>query len=166
MRNDFQKRRLNWAAVEQILPHRPPFLFVDHILEFKSGVSIVTEKYISAREDFFKGHFPDEPVMPGVLITEALAQTSGLLIGLTLREKDPTDVSLMPRFALTTTDMKFLQPVVPESRLQMHAELRKKFGNLYRFRVEGVVANAVVAKGIISLGGFSDYRSMTDKRNN
>jgi 3-hydroxyacyl-[acyl-carrier-protein] dehydratase len=166
MRNDNLKRRLYRVAIEQILPHRPPFLFVDHILEFKSGVSIVTEKYVSAREDFFTGHFPDEPVMPGVLITEALAQTSGLLIGLTLREKDPTNASRMPRFALTTTDMKFLQPVVPESRLKMHAELQKKFGSLYRFRVEGVVANAVVAKGILSLGGFSNNGGMSDNRNN
>ena len=83
-----QKELDSLSLIQQVLPHRTPFLFVDKILEFNAGISIVTERYVSSREAFFRGHFPDNPVMPGVLITEALAQTSGLLIGLTLREKE------------------------------------------------------------------------------
>jgi len=140
------------SLIQQVLPHRTPFLFVDKILEFNAGISIVTERYVSPRENFFRGHFPDNPVMPGVLITEALAQTSGLLIGLTLRERESGGQS-PARFFLTTTDMKFLLPLVPGVTLKMTSTLQKKFGSLYRFSVEGTVSDQIVAKGVLSLGG-------------
>ena len=70
------------SLIKEILPHRSPFLFVDRIMELKAGERIVAEKDLSPDESFFKGHFPGNPIMPGVLVTEALAQTSGLLIGL------------------------------------------------------------------------------------
>jgi len=141
------------SLIQQILPHRPPFLFVDKILEFNAGTSIVTERYVSSRETFFRGHFPGNPMMPGVLITEALAQTSGLLMGLTLREKKTSGQNSPAGFVLTTIDMKFLLPVAPGSTLRMTSTLKKKFGNLYRFSVAGAVSEKIVAKGILSLGG-------------
>jgi len=140
------------SVIEQILPHRPPFLFVDNILEFNTGTSIHTERYVSAREPFLKGHFPGRPVMPGVLIIEALAQTSGLLIGLTLRESDAPAQDSPAGFVLTTTDMKFLYPVEPGSTLRMTSTLKKKFGNLYRFSVAASVGETIIARGILSLG--------------
>jgi 3-hydroxyacyl-[acyl-carrier-protein] dehydratase len=145
------KPRNNLSVIQQILPHRPPFLFVDKILEFNSGASIVTQRYISSREFFFKGHFPDQPMMPGVLITEALAQTSGLLMGLTLKEKESFGQNSLAGFVLTTIDMKFLLPVAAGSTLRMASILKKKFGNLYRFSVTGTVSDKIVAKGILSL---------------
>jgi 3-hydroxyacyl-[acyl-carrier-protein] dehydratase len=147
-----QKERYTLSVIQQILPHRPPFLFVDKILEFNTGTSIVTERYVSSQEVFFKGHFPGRPVMPGVLITEALAQTSGLLIGLTLREKESSGQNFPAGFVLTTIDMKFLLPVAPGSTLRMTSTLEKKFGNLYRFSVAGTVSGKLIAKGILSLG--------------
>lgn len=140
------------TLIQQILPHRPPFLFVDKILEFNAGTSIVTQRYISSREFFFKGHFPGNPMMPGVLIAEALAQTSGLLMGLTLKEKESSGQDSLAGFVLTTIDMKFLLPVAAGSTLRMTSTLQKKFGTLYRFSVAGTVSEKTVAKGILSLG--------------
>ncbi len=147
-----QKELDSLSLIQQVLPHRTPFLFVDKILEFNAGISIVTERYVSSREAFFRGHFPDNPVMPGVLITEALAQTSGLLIGLTLREKESCGQNALAGFVLTTIDMKFLLPVAPGSTLRMTSTLKKEFGGLYRFSVAGTVSEKIVAKGILSLG--------------
>jgi 3-hydroxyacyl-[acyl-carrier-protein] dehydratase len=147
-----QEGRDNLSVIHQILPHRPPFLFVDKILEFKAGASIVTQRYVSSREFFFEGHFPRNPTMPGVLITEALAQTSGLLMGLTLKEKEPFGHRSPAGFVLTTVDMKFLFPVAAGSTLKMTSTLKKKFGNFYRFSVMGAVSEKIVAKGILSLG--------------
>ena len=90
--------------------------------------------------------------MPGVLITEALAQTSGLLMGLTLKEKEFSGQNSPAGFVLTTIDMKFLLPVAVGSTLRMTSTLKKKFGNLYRFSVTGTVSDKIVAKGILSLG--------------
>ena len=140
------------SVIQQILPHRPPFLFVDNIIEFKTGTSIVTEKVVSSQEVFFQGHFPGNPVMPGVLISEALAQTCGLFMGLTLREKEPSGQIALTGFVLAAIDMKFLLPVAPGSILRMKSTLKKTFGNLYRFSVAGTVSERLVAKGILSLG--------------
>ena len=125
---------------------------MDKILEFNAGISIVTERYVSAREAFFRGHFPGNPIMPGVLITEALAQTSGLLMGLTFRENKTSGQNSPAGFVLTTIDMKFLLPVAPGSTLRMTSTLKKKFGNLYRFSVAGTVSEKIIANGILSLG--------------
>lgn len=140
------------SLIQEILPHRPPFLFVDKILEFNTGVSIIAQKHVSPREVFFKGHFPGNPLMPGVLITEALAQTSGLLMGLTLKEKESSGQDSPVGFVLTTIDMKFIIPVAAGSTLKMASTLKKTFGNLYRFSVTGTVGHKIVAKGTLSLG--------------
>lgn len=70
----------NLSAIEQLLPHRDPFLMIDRIVELEKGKRAVCIKEISGNEEFFKGHFPDEPIMPGVLILEAMAQTGGIAI--------------------------------------------------------------------------------------
>jgi len=155
MRNETSKGTSSLAQINKILPHRPPFLFVDNILDFTSGKSIVTEKYISAQEDFFNGHFPDHPIMPGVLITEALAQTCGLLVGMTSNAQESGGGNFSPAFALASIDIKFRHTVFPESRLEMDAQLQKQFGGLYRFKVRGTVQNSIVANGILSLGEIS-----------
>jgi len=124
------------SVIQQILPHRPPFLFVDNIIEFKTGTSIVTEKVVSSQEVFFQGQFPGNPVMPGV----------------TLREEKSIEQDSLAGFVLTTIDMKFLLPVTPGSTLRMSSILKKKFGNLYRFTVVGTVSDRTIAKGSLSLG--------------
>ncbi len=156
MNNDTHKSTSTRTEIKDILPHRPPFLFVDKITEFRDGQSIITEKYISAQEDFFKGHFPGRPIMPGGLISEALAQTCGLLVGLSINTKNPNGDDMLPAFALIRIDIKFLQTIFPESRLTMQAMLQKKFGGLYRFSVNATVNKTIVAKGVLSLGKLND----------
>ncbi len=155
MSNNTQELTATLTDIKAILPHRPPFLFVDKILEYNDGQSIITEKYISAREDFLKGHFPGRPIMPGVLISEALAQTCGILVGLIIKTKSPEANDILPTFALTTIDIKFQIAVLPESRLVMQALLQKQFGGLHRFSVKATVNKVIVAKGILSLGEIS-----------
>jgi len=156
MNDNTQQRIVSLTEIKAILPHRPPFLFVDKICAYIDGQSIMTEKYISAQEYFLNGHFPGRPIMPGVLISEALAQTCGLLVGLTIKTKSPTARKLLPTFALTSIDMKFLQAVLPESKLVMQAVLQKQFGGLFRFSVKATVNDTIIAKGILSLGEFGD----------
>jgi len=152
MCDGIRKRGPTLADIKEILPHRPPFLFVDHIVAFTAGQSIVTEKYVSHQEDYFRGHFPGRPIMPGVLISEALAQTCGILVGLTIKANDPNCNDMLPAFALTHMDLKFRQSVLPETRLVMQALLQKQFGGLYRFNVKATVNHETAAQGILSLG--------------
>jgi len=156
MRNNAQKQAAALVDIKEILPHRQPFLFVDKILEYINGQSIVAEKYISTQEAFFKGHFPSRPIMPGVLISEALAQTCGILVGLTIKTKNLNNNAKLPAFALTSINIKFRQAVLPESRLVMQAMLQKRFGGLFRFSVKATVNQEVVAEGILSLGEIAN----------
>lgn len=80
LKGDFSVNSLNIKQIEEIIPHRHPFLLVDYIEDYETGVFAVGYKCVTFREDFFKGHFPQEPIMPGVLIIEALAQTGAVAI--------------------------------------------------------------------------------------
>ncbi|OPX29442.1 MAG: UDP-3-O-[3-hydroxymyristoyl] N-acetylglucosamine deacetylase [Candidatus Cloacimonas sp. 4484_143] len=118
----FQKKKLDEVvfdinAIQKILPHRYPFLLVDKIIEFEAGESIVGLKNVTINEPFFQGHFPDHPVMPGVLIVEAMAQTGGIML---LNSYDnPED--FVAYFA-SINNVKFRVPVMPGDTLRM--ELR------------------------------------------
>lgn len=132
----------------QILPHREPFLFVDRIVDFSGEDRIETEFKLSPDLVFFKGHFPGQPIMPGVLVTEALAQTCGLLIGLKYaHDEEKKDA----RYFLARSEMKFIQPAYPGERLDMDAALGKAFGTLFRFDVTAAVGDRRIAAGTLSL---------------
>lgn len=105
---------LDSVAIQQILPHRYPFLLVDRIIELEPRVRIVGIKQVTANEQFFQGHFPGAPVMPGVLQIEALAQVGAILA---LREFEDRD-SKIPFFA-GISDAKFRRPVVPGDTLRL-----------------------------------------------
>ncbi|MCJ7772989.1 MAG: hypothetical protein MUP22_07640, partial [Desulfobacterales bacterium] len=81
-----QHQILDISIIKEMLPHRDPFLFIDRVVEFTSGETITAEKDLPPDMVFFAGHFPETPIMPGVLTTEALAQACGLLLGLTWKE--------------------------------------------------------------------------------
>jgi len=108
----------------EILPHRYPFLLVDKVIEFTPGESIVGVKNVTANEPFFQGHFPDHPVMPGVLIVEAMVQTGGILV---LNEcPDPRDFIA---YFLSIDKVKFRKLVVPGDRLEFRMRLvRSRIG--------------------------------------
>ncbi|HEX7511587.1 MAG TPA: 3-hydroxyacyl-ACP dehydratase FabZ family protein [Chitinivibrionales bacterium] len=138
-------------AICRHLPHRPPFLFVDRVLELVPHVSITAERDIKSDEFFFIGHFPGKPIMPGVLITDALAQTSGLLWGLskTALQAPPADKPEL--FFLAAADMKFITPAYPGETLRLMARSVKNFGGLFNYAVEAFAGRKHIAKGSLTL---------------
>ena len=110
--------RLGIKEIEQILPHRHPFLLVDYIEEMEPGVSAVGYKCVTFHEDFFRGHFPQEPVMPGVLQIEAMAQAGGLLVLNSVDEPERWST-----YFLRIDQVKFRQKVVPGDTLLFKVEL-------------------------------------------
>ncbi len=141
-----EKLPLGIEEIRKLLPHRYPMLLVDRVLEISEGddLVVVAEKLVSANEPFFQGHFPDSPVMPGVLIVEAMAQTSGL--GLRYREPD----SLGRGVALVGIDRaRFRRPVVPGDLLTLRSRLTRRRGDLFIFEAVAQVLGDNVAEARI-----------------
>lgn len=135
-----------------VLPHRPPFLFVDRVVKLTPHRLIVTERTIPADEYYFKGHFPGQPIMPGVLVTDGLAQTSGLLFGLSrLAPGEAPGESGPQMFLLAAANVKFLSPALPGDLLIMKAHDEKGHGALFRYGVEAMVGKRLIAQGILTL---------------
>ncbi|MCO5065658.1 MAG: 3-hydroxyacyl-ACP dehydratase FabZ [Rhizobiaceae bacterium] len=129
----------------RLLPHRYPMLLVDRIVEINGDDSAIGIKNVTFNEPHFQGHFPDHPVMPGVLIVEAMAQTAGAIcINATGADK-PSLVYFM-----TIDNAKFRRPVVPGDRLEIHVRKTKKRGNIWRFACEALVDGAKAAEAEIS----------------
>lgn len=134
-----------------ILPHRPPFLFVDRIIEVIEGKQIVAEKDLSFEDPVFDGHFPGNPIMPGVLVSEALAQTSGLLLGLMWKEKNPSLLGNKHQLFLAHVNVKFFTPAKPGETLRLEASLIKAYGKFYLFDVVALTDINRIAKGALTL---------------
>ena len=133
-----------------IIPHRPPFLFVDRVVKFKSNQMIVAQLTIRADEPWFKGHFPQKAIMPGALVLDALAQTSGLLMGFS--KKAMNDQSKVPEiFYLAASNIKFIAPAFPGETLDLIAEEGEQFEKLYSYHVEAHAGRKAVAKGTLTL---------------
>lgn len=132
------------AEIAQYLPHRYPFLLVDRVLHVEPGDHIRGRKNVTVNEPFFNGHFPGHPIMPGVLMIEALAQLSGILAFKT-RDSTPSAGSL---YVLGSADRaRFKRPVVPGDTLEMESQIRADRRRLMKFactaRVDGAVACSV-----------------------
>ena len=139
------------AELLSVLPHRPPFLFVDRVLDLEPFKHIVAERELRPEEPHFAGHFPGRPIMPGVLVTEALAETSGLLIGLSERVTGTGDPDRPKMFFLAATSMKYTHPAAPKEVLVMRAQMSKQFGGLFLFDVEASAGRNLVASGSLTL---------------
>jgi len=140
----------------QILPHRPPFLFVDRVTKFIPNKMIVAERKIDAQEPWFKGHFPQKAIMPGALVLDALAQTSGLLLGFSKKTAGDTNTTSSGLFYLASSNIKFLTTAFPGETLELIAETNDKFGGLYSYQVEALVGRKVIAKGTLVLAAAED----------
>ncbi|WP_336368067.1 3-hydroxyacyl-ACP dehydratase FabZ [Marinobacter sp. C2H3] len=123
------------------LPHRYPFLLVDRVTEIEKGKSIKGYKNVSINEPFFQGHFPNKPIMPGVLIIEALAQLSGIL-GFVTVERKPSDGVL--QYLAGSSKVRFKRPVVPGDRLCLEAEYVSGKRGIWKFDCRALVDGDVV----------------------
>ena len=135
--------------IMNLLPHRYPFLLVDKILEFEDGKSIVAIKNVSFNEPFFNGHFPDYPVMPGVLILEALAQASGLLVFKTPSLCPPNESLYL---FVGIDKARFKKPVMPGDQLQLKVEMKKSKQGFAVFDALATVEDEVAASAELMCG--------------
>lgn len=124
------------------LPHRYPFLLVDRIIETIPGKRLVAIKNVSFNEPHFMGHFPGYPVMPGVLILEAMAQAGALLAGKT----DPASVYGRLVYFMTIDKVRFRKPVVPGDQLRLELSLIKRRGDVWRFSGMAYVGESLVTE--------------------
>lgn len=127
------------------LPHREPFVFVDHVIERAPGESAVAEKVFPPGTPFFAGHFPGAPLVPGVILAEALAQTAGLAAG-----QEGKSFRLAALKA-----MKFPGSAGPDDVIRLHARKTAVVGGLWQFETRAVVGERVVAEGVVVLSEVS-----------
>ena len=134
------------AQVMQAIPHRYPFLLVDRIEDMVLGESCVGIKNVTINENFFQGHFPSMPVMPGVLIIESMAQTAAVLVVTTL---GPAWQGKLVYF-MTVDNAKFRKPVVPGDQMRVHVKKERQRGNIWKFTGEAKVDGKIVAEATYS----------------
>jgi 3-hydroxyacyl-[acyl-carrier-protein] dehydratase len=132
-------------GIMRLLPHRYPFLLVDRIVDIDGDRSAVGIKNVTINEPHFTGHFPEKPVMPGVLIIEAMAQTAGAICINSQKSEKPSLVYFM-----TIDNAKFRRPVVPGDRLMLHVQKLKQRGTIWRFACTATVDGGKVAEAEIS----------------
>ena len=140
-----QLESLEILDLMRLLPHRYPFLLVDKIIEIDGDRSAVGIKNVTVNEPHFTGHFPAQPVMPGVLIVEAMAQTAGAICINNAGDDSPALVYFM-----TIDGAKFRKPVIPGDRLEIHVKKIKQRGSIWKFECEAKVDGGKVAEATIS----------------
>ncbi|ADZ90430.1 3-hydroxyacyl-ACP dehydratase FabZ [Marinomonas mediterranea] len=132
--------------IRRYLPHRYPFLLVDRVTELNLNDSIVAYKNVTVNEPFFNGHFPDHPVMPGVLIIEAMAQAAGVL-GFKTMDKTPEDGSIY--YFVGADNTRFKRPVVPGDRLQLEAKIVTERRGIWKFECKATVEGELACSATI-----------------
>lgn len=137
---------LDVREIREYLPHRYPFLLVDRVIELNLPESIVAIKNVSVNEPFFNGHFPDQPVMPGVLILEAMAQAAGIL-GFKSQNKKPADGSIY--YFVGIDDVRFKKPVVPGDQLILKASYVSDKRGIWKFACSAYVGDDLVCSANI-----------------
>jgi len=129
--------------IQSILPHRYPFLLVDRVLEIEPNVKITAIKNVTMNEQFFVGHFPGNPVMPGVLIIEAMAQTAGILAY-------KSGIKGRHVYFLTIEKAKFRKPVTPGDQLRFEVKVLHSRGSVWKFSGEAFVGDKLAAEAEFS----------------
>ena len=141
---------LNVNEVMRYLPHRYPFLLVDRVLDYEVGKRLTALKNVTINEPFFQGHFPNKPIMPGVLIIEALAQATGLLAFCT-QEQEPSDNFI---YMLVSVDKaRFKRQVEPGDALTLEVELVRRMRGMWKFDAVARVGDDVVATAELMCAG-------------
>ena len=120
---------LDIEKIKNLIPHRDPFLFVDTCEIIKPGEHGKSEKLFSQNEYFFKGHFPDKPIVPGVIIVEAMAQTAGIVVSYNLREFAEKSVLFM-----SVSKAKFRKPILPNVKVSFEVKFVNSVKDVYKFK--------------------------------
>ena len=142
---------LDVNEIMKLIPHRYPFLMIDKVVDIVKGESAIGEKAVTIGEPHFQGHFPQRPIMPGVLIVEAMAQTAGVLVVHSLGEGAMNKLV----YFMTIDSARFRKPVVPGDMLRIHVTRKQNRGAVWKFdgdaKVDGVlVAEATFAAMIVN----------------
>jgi beta-hydroxyacyl-ACP dehydratase FabZ len=133
-------------AIQEIMdtiPHRYPFLLVDRILEMEMGKRVVGIKNVTINEPFFQGHFPGQPIMPGVLILEAMAQVAGVMA---LKSVPPDQVKNKVIYFMTIDKVKFRKPVVPGDQIRFEIEVLRMRSTVVNFKGQALVDGVVTTE--------------------
>ena len=130
------------ARIMQALPHRYPFLLIDRVVDLVLGASAIGIKNVTINENFFQGHFPSRPVMPGVLIIEAMAQTAAIVVFETMKADSLGKLV----YFMSIENAKFRRPVVPGDQLRIHVTKDRARGPVWRFNGVAKVDGVVVAE--------------------
>ena len=135
--------------IETLIPHRPPFLWIDRVEELEPGVRCVAVKFVDPATPIFAGHFPAKPILPGVLLIEAVAQTAGVMLGSAARgtDKSPGGVALLA----AVNRFKFLKPVTPGQELRIETKKLTEAGQMAYIGGTVWVGEEMVAAGELSV---------------
>lgn len=133
---------ISLQRVLEMIPHRYPFLMIDRVDQVVAGTSAIGIKNVTINEPFFQGHFPSEPVMPGVLIIEAMAQTSAVLVVYTLGKAFEGKLV----YFMSVDNARFRKPVIPGDQLRIHVTKDRHRGMVWKFTAEAKVDGVLVAE--------------------
>jgi 3-hydroxyacyl-[acyl-carrier-protein] dehydratase len=134
-------KSLDIEAIKEMIPHRYPFLLIDEVIDLTPDVEATGLKNVSEDEPYFEGHFPGHPIMPGVLIVEAMAQTSAVLVVGTMGMKPGSVVYFM-----SVDQARFRKPVLPGDKLTMHVVKQRQRGKVWKFDGKARVGDTLVAE--------------------
>jgi len=139
------ERIIDINEIMEMIPHRYPFLLIDKVKDIQSGESAIGIKNVTIGEPYFKGHFPGHPIMPGVLIIEAMAQTSAVLVVEAMGKKENRLVYFM-----TVDQARFRKPVLPGDLLELTVRKERSRGNVWKFKGEAHVDSNLKAEAVFS----------------
>jgi 3-hydroxyacyl-[acyl-carrier-protein] dehydratase len=138
--------QIELARIMQMIPHRHPFLMIDKVVDVVANKRATGVKNVSINENYFQGHFPARPVMPGVLIIEAMAQTAAVLVVHTL---GPESEGKLVYF-MSVDNARFRRPVFPGDRLDVHVVKQRNRGNVWKFEGQARVGDHVMAEAVFA----------------
>jgi len=140
-----ESRNLDILQIQKLLPHSYPFLLVDRVVDCQPGISLTAIKNVTINEPFFQGHFEGRPIMPGVLIIEAMAQAGGILYYMSSEDIDAGQLF----YLVAVDDARFRRPVVPGDQLQMDVRVARKRRSMWRFECSASVDGRQAVSAVI-----------------
>jgi 3-hydroxyacyl-[acyl-carrier-protein] dehydratase len=141
-----QGLQIDILRIMEMIPHRHPFLMIDRVADVVADLRATGIKNLSINESFFQGHFPSRPVMPGVLIIEAMAQTAAVLVVHTLGAKSEGKLV----YFMSVDNARFRRPVFPGDQLSVHVLKQRSRGNVWKFEGRAMVGDNVMAEAVLA----------------